>query len=1340
MINLMTRSQINIFLLLYVTIINIILSHAEECSRELPIKVGDNCLSTYCSESQFKKGECNISNQIIKTQWLNNIILVGEKDFRYINFMSSSKGEMIFITSSYPTNRNRIFFGINSQGSPIFKDSNGSSTYIIKKTVTRESGYDRIESETGSIKINNDSDKNKEYFISIGKSETYTEIFDYIKYEKNIIEMDYLTTIFYNTEIYSGCLINYFENDNNYYFYCSLRGDKKNYYFNLIKLSFTYDSNRNISCNNEISSDYQSLNKKIVNCYLTESNLLCLYISNNNQYIMILFNTSLAELYEKELQIYSNSNVLTFFKFFHLKDNIGVFTYYQGIDNDYPIIQFIESNVTGNDYNISLSSKIHLNQSYFNNGVMLTDIIKIKDSLICLTSTSLDKETLIIVLIHIFNGMKYNIRYYLIDIFKLYNHKFLTEMKLHLYNNITVFAFSFCESSTCNGDNDEHYSSLIFFSYPNITDYNLDLINYLNEEQYSNIIINLFDYVRIDNNIFGLIFYAIKIYSISNCGMDYLSKKNNKIIKENDYLSTDENLTLNFTRDEYGKINCSISYSLIITEPEYNEYNKYPNYILNKKDENEENNFKNNFYEGKVGYFNILINQEITKNCEKENFSCSLCLQNNKSHCLLFPNNDTFFTFFNDDTEIPLNNNSIYKLIEDVIIGNYKNISLTDKELKDIYNYIKDEILGKKNYNLENLILQTSEVVLQLSTLEDQKNQNLFISSIDLKECEEKLKIHYNIKNEDDLIVLKTDIKTEDSLTTYVQYEIYEPYTLSQLNLSYCKESEITINVPVNLDYETISLYRSLNQSGYNLFDSNDSFYNDICTTYTSENNTDIIISDRKNIIYMNNGNKVLCQNGCNLKNYNLTTKKAQCKCSVQEEVEATNFHEYITKFDKNILADSFLKTLKNSNFLVLKCYKLVFNITNIKKNIGMIIMTIILILSIILIFIYSFKEYNQIKYFIQSIIKIKFSTYIFNKKSFESIKTKGKNKDKNININKNKNNIIEKIQEKKNNNKKNLISIHKKNKNTKIKFPPKRNNLSKKIPLKESTFNEMLKVNSGLYLKKKKKITKKHEILTKRKECNKISKDPSTSTFNFIKIKQRFNLEKNNSLNDKELNTLNYELALEKDKRTYFQFYWSLLKKKHLILFTFLPANDYNLLTIKISLFLFSFSLSFTINGFFFTDETMNNIYKNNGNYDFIYQIEQILYSTIICGCINIIIKNLSLSENNILEIKEEKALKDAVNKSKEIEHYIKLKIIIFYIISLLFLFFFWYFISCFCIVYNNTQIILIEDTLFSFILSMLYPFGLNLLPGIFRILALRAKNKDKKCLYKFSLLLALI
>ena len=199
-------------------------------------------------------------------------------------------------------------------------------------------------------------------------------------------------------------------------------------------------------------------------------------------------------------------------------------------------------------------------------------------------------------------------------------------------------------------------------------------------------------------------------------------------------------------------------------------------------------------------------------------------------------------------------------------------------------------------------------------------------------------------------------------------------------------------------------------------------------------------------------------------------------------------------------------------------------------------------------------------------------------------------------------------------------------------------------------------------------------------------------------------------------------------------------MKKKQLILFTFTLANDYNLLSLKISLFLLSFSLYFTINGFFFSDDTMHKIYEDQGDFNLIYQIPQILYSSVISAIINMILKTLSLSEKNILIIKQEKDINKAIIKSKSIEKCLKTKFFIFFIISIVLLTFFWYFISCFCAVYINTQIILIEDTLISFGLSMIYPFGLNLLPGFFRLPALKAKNKDKKCLYSTSKLVAFI
>ena len=119
-------------------------------------------------------------------------------------------------------------------------------------------------------------------------------------------------------------------------------------------------------------------------------------------------------------------------------------------------------------------------------------------------------------------------------------------------------------------------------------------------------------------------------------------------------------------------------------------------------------------------------------------------------------------------------------------------------------------------------------------------------------------------------------------------------------------------------------------------------------------------------------------------------------------------------------------------------------------------------------------------------------------------------------------------------------------------------------------------------------------------------------------------------------------------------------------------------------------------------------------------------------------IIKNiltiLSLTENNIKEIKNEKTFELSIKKMKKIVRYLQIKFILFFAFEFLFLILFWYYLSCFCTVYKNTQVYLIKNTSISFATSLLYPFGLNIIPCILRIPSLKSVKKDKECLYKIS------
>ena len=53
---------------------------------------------------------------------------------------------------------------------------------------------------------------------------------------------------------------------------------------------------------------------------------------------------------------------------------------------------------------------------------------------------------------------------------------------------------------------------------------------------------------------------------------------------------------------------------------------------------------------------------------------------------------------------------------------------------------------------------------------------------------------------------------------------------------------------------------------------------------------------------------------------------------------------------------------------------------------------------------------------------------------------------------------------------------------------------------------------------------------------------------------------------------------------------------------------------------------------------------------------------------------------------------------------------------------------------VYRHVQYFLLKGTLMVFGLSQISPFIIYLLPGLFRISALAAPQKDRRCLYNFS------
>jgi len=658
---------------------------------------------------------------------------------------------------------------------------------------------------------------------------------------------------------------------------------------------------------------------------------------------------------------------------------------------------------------------------------------------------------------------------------------------------------------------------------------------------------------------------------------------------------------------------------------------------------------------------------------------CPLGTELNESNneCISLQDEETKLPYFINDIQIFTDFCTVYELLNNICRINYK----IGDDLRNISNNIETIIYDDSLLGNESIVISGEYIDYEIITsdIDIGQRNNYNISYIDFGECENKLKNYYKIDN---LLIFKYDVHINKSFPLKTEYKIFNPKTKKQLNLSICNDKKILVSAPLLLEKNCLDLYYEFLEKGIDIFNKDDRFFYDICKTFTTNVSTDIILSDRRKDYYQ--GNLYLCDKGCDFINYDINNNYVKCKCGIKyytsDKIEIIDFN-----FKKEELS-SFFNIKTYANVACLKCYYLLLKKEGFLFNIGNFLILFLLLLFILLMILLYRKFESNIKKFILEIIPLV-------NKSLNSDIARTPN-----NINLNKNRIIKNIEKKKEENK---ISIEKIEDKSVIKSSSNENISSHKLILKNMP---------------------KDNIFKGKDNDKKINND------NYIE---------KDILKDEELNNLEYEKAKIIDKRNFWQFYISLLMKKHLLLFSFIPVNDYNLMFIKICLFLFIFSLNFAVNALFFTDLTMHEIYKDKGVFNLLYQLPKILYSAIISAFLNVSIKFLVLSENNILKLKQSKTKEELNQKVEQTISCLKLKFNLFYIFGIIFLIIFWYYVSVFCATYKNTQIILIEDTLFSFLVLLLYPFALYIIPSFFRILSI--KNKNSPLLYKISKIISL-
>ncbi len=647
----------------------------------------------------------------------------------------------------------------------------------------------------------------------------------------------------------------------------------------------------------------------------------------------------------------------------------------------------------------------------------------------------------------------------------------------------------------------------------------------------------------------------------------------------------------------------------------------------------------------------ILTKKKCVNNCQDDNLVefNGTCLKNCPKGTYNFENICKYNNTYNEKFDS-----------NDIMTINFQE-GITDGSFDEVIN---DIITEEKDYSISN-----DNIMYQISTSNNQKISKKNISTIDIGECEIILKEKNDIDMSLPLIIFKRDYFIQDTLIPIIEYEVYDPISKSKLDLSDC-DNTVNLNIPVKIDEDELYKYNP-----------NDDYYKDECSSYTTDNGTDILIFDRKK--EYSDKNFSLCEANCTYKGYDKINKQSICDCKIKTNIE------YISNItnNPNILSQDFNVNENDLGYTnIFACTKNLFTVNGILLNMSSYILLFSLLYFAATSFFFKRRGYRILMNHINNIINGEMKSKSHHKKH-------KKNSDK-----------MDKYK---------IMSLNKKI----INFPPKKS-------------DNIFSIDNNNRDKKKKLKRNK----TKKDAPIKILDDSTKK-----RIKSVDNSIKKN-IPDFEMNSFDYSVAVTYDNRTCFQFYISLLKVKQLFIFAFCPNDDYNSRLIKIGIFILSFNIHYATNFVYFLNEKIiHKIFEDSGKYDIMYFLPFIAITFGLSHIITIFIKIIFLSDSNIIEIKKQKKLGHGYEAISSIRRKLVIKYIMFYIIGIVFHLFFWYCLSSFSTVYTNTQVFVLENALLAFGISMIYPFIFNIIPSALRICSLGSK-KNHNTMYNISKFLQML
>ena len=391
---------------------------------------------------------------------------------------------------------------------------------------------------------------------------------------------------------------------------------------------------------------------------------------------------------------------------------------------------------------------------------------------------------------------------------------------------------------------------------------------------------------------------------------------------------------------------------------------------------------------------------------------------------------------------------------------------------------------------------------------------------------------------------------------------------------------------------------------------------------------------------------------------------------------------------------------LSNSNLEVLKCYKYIFKYMD--KSIGGFIILISFLNCITFTIIFYLKDMSKLENYIIKITE-KYLNCILIK---ENIDIKGGG-------------ILAKD--------KNLLILNEKETDSKKKRSIKNipHNKKELPPIKKKDFSSTIK-NESVSINKI-ELNSKDSILNKKdiSQNNKINVENSKKKSKNDIDKEFFDDYLTTSIED-----LDFEDTMRKDHRSFFEYLCDSIVDNQIIINTFYSSEPLRPITLKIILFNINIVIYFIVNGLFYSEDYISEIYhtENEKFFSFIPRsINRFVYTTIAGFFINFLIDCFFIEEKKIkrIFIREKENITSLKYEIGCLIKKIKKRYLSFIITVFILLLFFWFYLLCFNYVYPYTQIDWVKSSIVIIIIMQLLSVIASFLETILRYLSFFCRSE---------------